>query len=149
MLQKVTKRDGRARKVDKLRVFVVDPSPIVRNLLVEFLWATGLCETVASSGAGAAAVRAVRRMQIDLVVMDMSSPSVCAISSTRTIRALAKAPKVILLCQHEKPSHKRRAATSGADGYVSKLDCADTLPALIRQLCPHLSHAHQGRQKRH
>lgn len=120
--------------VGKLRVFVIDPSPIIRNLLAEFLKAAGLCNTVSSVGDGAAAARAALRKQVDLVVMDMSIPSVCAISSTRAIKSLPDAPKVILLCQHEGLGHKKRAFAAGADGYVYKLDCVDELAPLVRKL---------------
>lgn len=120
--------------IGRLRVLVVDSSPIVRNLLAEYLKAAGLCETVSCAGDGASAALAAEQGQVDLVVMDMSVPSVCAISSTRIIKALDNAPKVILLCQHEGVGHKRRAQAAGADGYISKLDCVDELAPLVLKL---------------
>ena len=118
----------------KLRVLVVDPSPIVQKLLAEHLKTTGLFASVMCAGDGAAAAQAALLRQVDLVVMDMSAPSVCAIRSTRIIKAFPHAPKVLLLCQREKPNHRRRARSAGANGFVYKLDCVDELAPAVCKL---------------
>lgn len=87
----------------------------LRNLLEE----QGL-QIVAEAASGADAVRAVREIAPDVVVMDLNMPGMSGIEATRHITALAPLTRVVMLTISDHEPDVMEAILAGACGYLLK-----------------------------
>jgi DNA-binding NarL/FixJ family response regulator len=63
---------------------------------------------------------AVERLRPDVVVADISMPSLNGIEAAQRLRKLAHAPRVVFLTMHEDATFATAAICAGASGYVLK-----------------------------
>ena len=61
-------------------------------------------------------------------------PGLNGLEATRHIKAQPQAPSVVLLTMYDNAEYRVAAASAGADGFVNKVGCDDTLPALLAKL---------------
>jgi len=81
---------------DPIRVVVVEDSPTVRELLVAILQGASGIQVVGVGSNGEDAVRLTRRMQPDVVTMDVHMPGVDGLEATRRIMRETPTPIVIV-----------------------------------------------------
>ena len=65
-------------------------------------------------------IPAVERLRPDVVVADISMPSLNGIEAARSIREMRQAPKIVFLTMHEDATFATAAFRAGASGYVLK-----------------------------
>lgn len=118
---------------DVIRVLVVDDSaPFVRAARRTLMLEDGL-EVVGTAGSADAAVKAVRRLQPDVVLMDMSMPGANGLEATRAVREEMPGIRVIILTAHDAGSYEEAARRAGADAVVGKwLLQEEAVPAIRR-----------------
>lgn len=116
----------------KLRVFLAEDQTILRHSLKALIANEGDMEVVGEAGDGAEAVRQVKTLQPDLVVMDVSMPQMDGVQATLAIRQALPRVKVLALTVHETKSHIRRVLQAGASGYVVKRSAAEELIQALR-----------------
>lgn len=109
------------------RVLITDDDALVRAGLVLMLGGAPDVEVVAEASNGAEAVEAVRKGDIDVVLMDLRMPVMDGIGATAAITALPDPPKVIVLTTFDADEYVVRALAAGANGFLLK----DTPPAEI------------------
>ncbi len=122
-----------------LRVIVAEDEAIIRLDLVEMLREDGF-DVVAEVGDGREAVDSARRMQPDLVILDVKMPVLDGISAAEEITQDDTAP-VILLTAFSDKDLVERAADAGAMAYVLK-------PFGIKDLRPAIAVARSRWQER-
>lgn len=110
-----------------VRVLVCDDDALVRAGLGLMLGGESDLEVVGEAADGRAAVEAVRRGGVDLVLMDLRMPLMDGIEATRAIVALGDDTKVIVLTTFDADEHVVRALAAGAHGFLLK----DTPPPQI------------------
>jgi len=110
-----------------IRVLIVDDDPLVRTGLTMVLGADEGIEVVGEAANGADAVETARRLQPDIVLMDIRMPGMDGLTATEAIRARAGGPPVIVLTTFDTDEHIVRALRAGATGFLLK----DTPPAEI------------------
>jgi DNA-binding NarL/FixJ family response regulator len=114
-----------------IRVIVADDQPLVRSGLAMLLDAEADVEIVGEAADGSQAVDQARRLQPDLVIMDVRMPVMDGVQATRRITADAFASdadqpvKVLILTTYHVDRTVHEALRAGASGFLLK----DAAPA--------------------
>jgi len=114
---------------ERRRILVVDDEPQITRVLRRGLTAHGYDVRVAADGE--AALEAFDDWPPDLVVTDLSMPTLNGIELCRRLRAASETPIIILSVKGEEQT-KVRALDAGADDYVTKPFGMDELLARVR-----------------
>ncbi len=105
---------------DEPRVLLVDDHDLFRTGLRNLLEEEGGVQVAGEAPNGAEAVRLVRELAPDVVVMDLNMPSMSGVEATRHITALSPLTRVIVLTISEEDSDVLDAIVAGACGYLLK-----------------------------
>lgn len=114
------------------RVVVADDHPLFREGVVHSLSLEPDFEIVGEAADGEEAVRLVKDLLPDLVVMDLGMPEGGGIEATRRIAASAPATAVLILTVSEDRDDLLDALKAGAKGYVVKGIPAEGLIHAVR-----------------
>jgi len=108
------------------RVLLVDDHDLFRTGLRNLLEERGV-QVVGEAGQGADAVRLVREVAPDVVVMDLNMPGMSGIEATRQIAAIAPLTRVLVLTISDQDEDVLQAILAGACGYLLKDSSVDEL----------------------
>jgi DNA-binding NarL/FixJ family response regulator len=115
----------------KIRVLLVDDHHIVRMGLMTIINDQPEIEVVGEAGNAADALKAVERLQPDVILMDIRLPGESGIEATRQITKQFPHSKVVMLTSFTDDSLIFRAISAGAVGYVLKqVEDEDLLKAI-------------------
>ena len=103
-----------------LRLLVVDDHEVVRQGLVALLDRREEFQVVAEAGTVAEAVESARRVQPDIVVMDVRLPDGSGVEACREIRAERPTTRVVILTSYPDEDAVLSAIVAGASGYLLK-----------------------------
>jgi DNA-binding NarL/FixJ family response regulator len=126
--QAVTPAD---RVAETLRVVIVDDHDLFRNGLRNLLEREGV-QIVGEAAAGQEALRIVRDLAPDVVVMDLNMPGMGGVEATRHISSIAPLTRVVMLTISDEDNDVIDAILAGACGYLLKDSSIDELMAGIR-----------------
>ena len=115
-----------------VRVVLVDDQALVRTGFRMILEGTDDIEVVGEAADGAAAVGVVAEVKPDVVLMDVRMPGVDGIEATRRVRALATAPRVIILTTFDLDEYVFAGLQAGASGFLLKDTLAADLVSAVR-----------------
>jgi DNA-binding NarL/FixJ family response regulator len=102
-----------------IRVLLVDDRSEIRDALSELLQDHGIT-IVGFAGDGSQAVDAARELTPDVVLMDLSLPTMGGIEATRLMREADPRIPIVLLTAYDDPSMQREARAAGALAYLVK-----------------------------
>jgi len=128
------------------RVVVAEDEAIIRLDIKEMLEEEGL-EVVGEAADGEAAIRLVREVSPDVVIMDIKMPGLDGLSAARRIVEEGRAA-VVMLTAFSQRDLVRSAAEAGAMGYIVKpFQRSDLIPAIEVAVSRHreLSALHRDR----
>ena len=109
----------------KIRVLIVDDHGILRAGLRTFLNLQPDMEVVGEAAEGLEAVEKVKRLEPDVVLMDISLPGMEGLEVAKKLKKTHPDVKVLILTMHEDRRYLYSALKAGASGYVVKR-AADT-----------------------
>ena len=115
-----------------IRILVADDHALVRESIRAILASQSDMEIVATAGDGNEAVQLAMFHQPDVVVMDISMPSMDGIHATELILRAGKTTSIVILSMHVNAALVQQAMRMGARGYVLKRRATDELPKAIR-----------------
>jgi len=118
--------------MNKIRVYVVDDHPVVRNGLKALVGYENDMEVVGEACDGESAVRLAQELRPDVVVMDVSMPGMNGIEATAHLRKGCPEVRVVALTAYEERSYLQQVMAAGASGYVLKRSAAADLVGAIR-----------------
>jgi len=118
----------------KIRVFVVDDHPLIRNGLAAMIDAEDDLESVGEASSGEEAVRLLPGLAPDVVLMDQVMAKMDGIEATETLSRQLPQTKFVILTSLVEPALVRRAMGAGARGFVLKTASAHELVAAIRNV---------------
>ena len=119
------------RPPDSLRVLIVDDHDLFRTGLRNLLEEQGV-QVVGEASGGAEAVRIVREIAPDVVVMDLNMPGMGGVDATRHISGIAPLTRVVMLTISDQDSDVMDAILAGACGYLLKDSSIQDLMTGIR-----------------
>ncbi len=115
-----------------IRILIADDHSILRHGLSKSIQQQEDMEVVGQAADGLTAVRMVRELSPDIVIMDISMPDINGMDATAEIVRDFPNAKVIGLSMHSAKKFVREMFKAGASGYLLK-DCSfDELAGAIR-----------------
>ena len=115
-----------------ITVLLVDDQPAVRaGLKMRLALEPDLC-VVGEAGNGLEAVSMARKLEPDVVLMDIEMPGIDGIAATSTLRASSPCPAVVMLTLYDSQDMRQRALDAGANAFVGKQDVCEALMGAIR-----------------
>ena len=120
-----------------LRILVVDDHAVVRRGVRALLESQPGWEVAAEAATGREAVDLAKRLQPDIVVLDLSLPELNGLDATRQILKESPRTEVLVLTMHHSEELARTVLQAGARGYVLKSDADHSLVAAVENLRQH------------
>jgi len=120
-----------------LRILLVDDHAVVRRGVRALLESHPGWEIVAEATTGTEAVEMAKRLQPDIVVMDLSLPQLNGLDATRQVLKESPRSEVLVLTMHHSEELARNVLAAGARGYVLKSDADQSLIAAVDSLRQH------------
>ena len=105
---------------DKIRIFIVDDSGVIREGLKVILETEADFEIVGTADNGRSAIKFVENYKPDIVIMDLEMPKLNGISSTQAICERFPDTKVVIFSGHTDNSYISQSLEAGAKGYFLK-----------------------------
>lgn len=103
-----------------IKVLLVDDHALVREGLRRLLKDCGDIEVVGEASGGQEALRMVRKLRPDIVIMDLSMPDLDGIETTKRIVDEGLQARVLILTMHATEEYAVRLLQAGAHGFVGK-----------------------------
>lgn len=122
------------RPNSQIKVFITDDSLIVREHLVTLLDELAGVEIVGQAGNVAEAISGIRKLQPDVVILDIRLPDGSGIDVLQAIKQDQPAPMVIILTNYPYSGYRQRCLNAGADFFLDKSTEFDQIPKLFEQL---------------
>jgi DNA-binding NarL/FixJ family response regulator len=134
---------GSRPDVNHSRIVIVDDHPLFRVALVQILDAPSDLEVVGEAPDGRQALELCRRLQPDLVLMDVSMPVMDGLEAARTIKDEFPKTSVLMLTAHAEHRLLMEAVKAGAAGYLLKGCHPDHLLDAVRRILRGEAHLDQ------
>lgn len=116
-----------------VRILIADDEPLVRTGLRAILDAEEDLAVVSEATTGAEVLPLVRKLDPDLVLMDVRMPEVDGIQATSHILAtLAQPPKILVITTFENDEYVYQALRAGAQGFLLKRTPPEDIVAAVR-----------------
>jgi DNA-binding NarL/FixJ family response regulator len=113
------------------RVLIVDDQELIRTGFRLILTARGI-DVVGEAADGVEAVTAERRLEPDVVLMDIRMPTMDGLEATRRILERSPRCRVLMLTTFDLDRYVYAALSIGASGFLLKDVTADHLAAAVR-----------------
>jgi PAS domain S-box-containing protein len=123
---------GSAKLEDRIRLMLVDDHMVMRQGLSVMLNRQPDIEIVGEATDGETAVELARRLNPDVILMDISMPRMNGIEATRIIHAELPGIRIIGLSMYHDADIAAAILEAGAAAYLSKTGSTDVLLAAIR-----------------
>jgi PAS domain S-box-containing protein len=117
------------RTTKKWRLLIGDDHPLFASGVAKLL--DEPYEVVGIVGDGLAAVNAAKKLNPDLVLLDISMPVMNGFEAARQIRRSVPGAKLLFLTTYSSSAYADEAFKSGADGYLVKHAAPSELPIAI------------------
>lgn len=111
--------DTPKQDIGSARVLLVDDHDLFRTGLRNLLEEQGV-QVVGEAGTGTDAIRYVRELAPDVVVMDLNMPGISGVEATRQITSIAPLTRVVVLTISDQDEDVMDAILAGACGYLLK-----------------------------
>ncbi len=115
-----------------ITVFLADDHKMVREGFRLLLQTQPDITVTGEAGTGREAVRQVKNLKPEVVLMDIAMPELNGIEATQQICETCPSTKVIILSMYSTSQHIFRAIKAGARGYILKECAGDDVIAAVR-----------------
>jgi DNA-binding NarL/FixJ family response regulator len=126
-----------ARPKGPIRLLVVDDHPVVRRGLTSCLSKHSELQIVGEAKDGQEALRLIKSLAPDVVLMDIDMPQMNGVEVTEILRRDHPAVRVLILTMHRHSDYVMRIIQSGARGYLLK-------EAMPEEMLTAIQTVHQG-----
>lgn len=128
----------------RLRVFIVDDHPLVREWLGNLLALEPDITVCGSAGDAPTAMQAIVNDPPDIAVVDLTLQRGSGLDLIKDLHATLPAVKVVVLSMHEETTDIERAFRAGASGYVMKRESTGQIVEALRQVAAGRMFANPG-----
>jgi two-component system nitrate/nitrite response regulator NarL len=112
------------------RILIVDDHPLTRDALATLLGAHGL-DVVGLASDGHEAIEEARRLQPDLVLLDLSMPGMDGLAALPKLRDAAPECEVVVLTASGTEDNLLAAIRGGAAGYLMKSEPPERIASFL------------------
>jgi DNA-binding NarL/FixJ family response regulator len=117
-----------------LRILVADDHAVVRRGVRALLESQANWQVCGEAATGREAVEQVKRLDPDIVLLDLSMPELNGLDATRRILRDSPRTQVLVLTMHHSEELAHQLMQAGAKGYVLKSDADRELIAAVESL---------------
>src|SRR6058998_519163 len=119
--------------MQKITVILADDHTVVRQGLRALLEAEQDMSVVGEAENGRQAVQMTKRLQPDVVVMDIAMPLLNGLEATRQISKQVPSTRVLILSSYNDDEYVHQLSEAGAAGYLLKQAAVTDLIKAIRE----------------
>jgi DNA-binding NarL/FixJ family response regulator len=116
----------------RIRVLIADDHDTVRSIVRTLLAIEGDFDVVAEAVNGREAIELAKIYRPDVIIMDMSMPTLDGISATREVLQILPESKVIIFSANQDPVASRVSFAAGAVGFINKPTSRKVLVTALR-----------------
>lgn len=116
----------------KIRILIADDHALVREGIRALLSLCDDLEVVGEAADGTEAISAARRLDPDVVLMDINMPGLGGLEATPEILRSNPRAKILVLTQYDDREYVTRFLKNGASGYVLKRAAGSELASAVR-----------------
>ncbi|MCL4530621.1 MAG: response regulator transcription factor [Chloroflexi bacterium] len=102
------------------RILLADDHAVLRSGLRLLLTSQNEFEVIGEASNGIEALTLAEQLQPDLILLDLSMPTLSGLDALPTLRKLVPLARILILTMHDDPQYLRQALKQGASGYVLK-----------------------------
>lgn len=117
-----------------IRILLVDDHELVRTGIRRLLEDFDDIEVIAEADSGEVAIKLVRELNPQVVLMDVNMPGIGGLEATRKLVQIAPETKVIVVTIHLDEPFPTRLLEAGASGYLTKGCAVAEIVDAIRQV---------------
>ncbi len=117
-----------------VKILLADDHEVVRQGLRTILKARPDWEIIAEAENGQQALEAVRDLNPDIVILDITMPVMSGLEATQAICNLRIGTRILIFTMHDSKSLVKAVRKAGADGYVLKSRAARDLIKAIEAM---------------
>ena len=128
------KTQTKTRQPDQWGVLIVDDHPIVRQGLTQLIDQEDDLHVCGQAEDAHEAMRAIRELSPDMVVVDISLKDTSGIELIKDIKVRCPDLPVLTLSMHDEGVYAERAMRSGARGYIMKQEATERVVTAIRRV---------------
>ena len=115
----------------KITVIIADDQTLFREGIKDLLENEKNIQVIAEAADGREALRLVKKLRPNVILLDIKLPHMDGIEATRQIHKECPTTNVLILSGYEDEAHVMEAIQAGANGYLSKmLPAAELVNAL-------------------
>lgn len=115
----------------RIKVLIVEDHDVVREGLRILIGADSGLEIAGEAANGLVAAALARKLQPDVVVLDLAMPKSNGLEANQEIRRLSPHSRVLVLSAYQDPDTVQRLVEAGVAGYLTKHSAADELLTAI------------------
>jgi HlyD family secretion protein len=115
-----------------IRIVLVDDSNAIRETLRNYLAPQPDFQIVGSVNNAQTALKQIKTLNPDIVLMDIEMPGMDGIKATRAIASQLNQTKIIVLSSHDEDHYVEQVLNAGAKGYLLKTTPVEELVHSIR-----------------
>jgi DNA-binding NarL/FixJ family response regulator len=131
--EKTTSQSAQADK-PKLKVFLVDDHPLVREWLTQVIEQEPDLAVCGEADDAHEALDNVIKLVPDIVIVDISLKTTHGVALVKDIKAQFKKMPILVLSMHDESLYAERVLRAGAMGYITKQEATRNIMRAIRQV---------------
>lgn len=117
-----------------IKIILADDHTILRDGLKAVLKTDKTIDILGESGDGEETILLVKKLNPDIVILDINMPKLNGIETARKIRKFNSTVKILILTMYEQENYIFDAVTSGINGYIFKMSDTDEFLTAIKKL---------------
>src|ERR1700760_1083748 len=118
-----------------LRVLLVEDSKVLTERLSEAIRQVSDVDLIGTVDTEAAAVAAVRRENVDVMILDLHLKQGTGFGVMRALAKSPSKPSIVILTNYDLPEYKSAALALGATHFLDKARDYDRLPDVLQEIC--------------
>ena len=126
------------------RIVLIDDHPLFRKGLEQLITSSDGFTVCGEAGNAAQGLSALRKLEPDLTIIDISLPGANGIELIKNIRAEFPKLPVLVLSMHDESLYALRSIRAGAQGYIMKQEALESVVRALNEIMagrPYLSPA--------
>jgi len=120
---------------EKLRILLAEDHQTVREGIKLLVNSQPDMEVIGEAGDGEMAIKMAAELRPDILLMDISMPTMNGLLATKRLRRISSDLKILTLTRHTDDGYLQQLIGAGANGYVLKQSAPTELVNAIRTVC--------------